>query len=158
MEDVVELLDELGDVIDNARPVPLSDRVRVDKQALFDILDQLRATIPGQIEQARRIVEEREGMLIEVEREAERVLTAARERQGRLISDDQITKQAEIAADEIIAAARDREREIRLGAEEYVDEVLNALEVNLSKLIEAVQRARERLAGKDQPAEVDQLP
>ena len=97
-------------------------------------------------------------MLIEVEREAERVLTEARERQGRLISDDQITMQAERAADEIITDARDREREIRLGAEEYVDEVLNALEVNLSKLIEAVQRARERLAGKDQPAEVDQLP
>jgi len=50
--------------------------------------------------------------------------------------------------------ARAREREIRLGAEDYADEILNTLEVNLSKFIAAVQRGRERLAGKDEPAEV----
>jgi cell division septum initiation protein DivIVA len=110
--DVLELIDELGDVINNARPVPLSDRVRVDKQALSEILDQLRATIPEQIKQTRPIAEEREGMLIEAKREAERIVKEARERQDRLVSDDQITKQAERAADEIIADARDREREI----------------------------------------------
>lgn len=155
--DVLELIDELGDLIGNARPVPFSDRVRVDRQAVSDILDQLRATIPEQIRQARSIAKEREGMLIEAEREAERIVKEAREREGRLISDDQITKQAEHAADKIITDARGREREIRLGAEDYVDEVLNTLEANLSKLIDAVQRARERLAGKDQPAEVGQL-
>ena len=47
-----------------------------------------------------------------------------------------------------------REREIRLGAEDYADEILNTLEVNLSKFIAAVQRGRERLQGKDEPAEV----
>ena len=47
-----------------------------------------------------------------------------------------------------------REREIRLGAEDYADEILNTLEVNLSKFIAAVQRGRDRLAGKDEPAEV----
>ena len=43
---------------------------------------------------------------------------------------------------------------IRLGAEDYADEILNTLEVNLSKFIAAVQRGRERLQGKDEPAEV----
>ena len=45
---------------------------------------------------------------------------------------------------------RAREREIRLGAEDYADEILNTLEVNLSKFIAAVQRGRERLQGKDE--------
>ena len=52
------------------------------------------------------------------------------------------------------SSARGREREIRLGAEDYADEILNTLEVNLSKFIAAVQRGRDRLAGKDEPAEV----
>ena len=47
-----------------------------------------------------------------------------------------------------------RGREIRLGAEDYADEILNTLEVNLSKFIAAVQRGRERLQGRDEPAEV----
>ena len=50
--------------------------------------------------------------------------------------------------------ARAREREIRLGAEDYADEILNTLEVNLSKFIAAVQRGRERLQGREEPAEV----
>ena len=54
----------------------------------------------------------------------------------------------------IVEDARAREREIRLGAEDYADEILNTLEVNLSKFIAAVQRGRERLQGKDEPAEV----
>ncbi|HEY2006392.1 MAG TPA: ATPase, partial [Solirubrobacteraceae bacterium] len=72
----------------------------------------------------------------------------------RLISDEEITKQAERAAEDIIEDAHAREREIRLGAEDYADEILNTLEVNLSKFIAAVQRGRDRLAGKDEPAEV----
>jgi len=64
------------------------------------------------------------------------------------------SEEAERAAEDIIEDARAREREIRLGAEDYADEILNTLEVNLSKFIAAVQRGRERLQGKDEPAEV----
>jgi cell division septum initiation protein DivIVA len=134
--DVLVLIDKLDDLVHNAKPVPLSDTVRVDKEEIYDILDQMRATIPEEIKQARWIVKE------------------ARERQDRLVSEEEITKQAERAAEDIIEDARAREREIRLGAEDYADEILNTLEVNLSKFIAAVQRGRDRLAGKDEPAEV----
>ena len=62
--------------------------------------------------------------------------------------------QRERKAGALVEDARAREREIRLGAEDYADEILNTLEVNLSKFIAAVQRGRERLQGKDEPAEV----
>jgi vacuolar-type H+-ATPase subunit H len=88
-------------------------------------------------------------MLAEAKREAERIIKEAREKQDALISDEEVTRQAERAAEDIIDDARAREREIRLG-----DEILNTLEVNLTKFIAAVQRGRERLQGKDEPAEV----
>ena len=90
----------------------------------------------------------------EAKREAERIVKEARERQAQLVSEQEVTKQAERAAEDIIEDARAREREIRLGAEDYADEILNTLEVNLSKFIAAVQRGRERLQGRDEPAEV----
>jgi vacuolar-type H+-ATPase subunit H len=89
-------------------------------------------------------------MLAEAKREAERIVREAREQQSRLIADEEITKQAERAADEIVEEARGREREIRLGAEDYADEILNTLEVNLQKFLAAVQRGRDRLAGRDE--------
>src|ERR671915_513604 len=150
--DVLVLIDKLDDTIHNAKPVPLTDQVRVDKEEIYDILDQMRATIPEEIKQARWIVKERQEMLAEAKREAERIVKEARERQNQLVSEEEVTKQAERAAEDIIEDARAREREIRLGAEDYADEILNTLEVNLSKFIAAVQRGRERLQGKDELA------
>ncbi len=147
--DVLVLIDKLDDLVHNAKPVPLTDQVRVDREEIFDLLDQMRATIPEEIKQARWIVKERQEMLAEAKREAERTIKEARDQQASLVSQEEVTKQAERQAEEIIEEARAREREIRLGAEDYADEILNTLQVNLEKFLAAVQRGRERLAGKD---------
>jgi cell division septum initiation protein DivIVA len=147
--DVLVLIDKLDDLVHNSKQVPLTDQVRVDKEEIYDLLDQMRATIPEEIKQARWIVKERQEMLAEAKREAERILAEARERQEQLIADQEVTREAERAAQDIIEDARAREREIRLGAEDYADDVLHSLEENLSKFISAVQRGRDRLAGRD---------
>ena len=54
--DVLVLIDKLDDLVHNAKTIPLSDSVRVDKEEIYDILDQMRATIPEEIKQARWIV------------------------------------------------------------------------------------------------------
>ncbi len=148
--DVLVLIDKLDDLVHNAKPVPLTDQVRVDREEIFDLLDQMRATIPEEIKQARWIVKERQEMLAEAKREAERTIKDARDQQASLVSQEEVTKQAERQAEEIIEEARAREREIRLGAEDYADEILNTLEVNLEKFLSAVQRGRDRLQGKNQ--------
>ena len=158
--DVLVLIDKLDDLVHNAKSIMMTDQVRVDKEEIYDILDQMRATIPEEIKQARWIVKERQEMLAEAKKEAERIIKDARERQERLVGEEEVTKQAERAAEDIIEDARAREREIRLGAEDYADEILNTLEVNLQKFLAAVQRGRDRLAGREEePApELDQAP
>jgi cell division septum initiation protein DivIVA len=152
--DVLVLIEKLDELIDNAKGVPMTTQVRIDREEIEEILDQMRATIPEEIKQARWIVKERQEMLAEAKREAERVVSEAREQAAREASQQEIVRIAERQAQEILDEARGREREIRLGAEDYADEILNTLEVNLSKFIAAVQRGRERLQGRDEPAEV----
>ena len=53
--DVLVLIDKLDDLVHNAKQVPLTDQVRVDKEEIYDLLDQMRATIPEEIKQARWI-------------------------------------------------------------------------------------------------------
>jgi hypothetical protein len=151
--DVLVLIDKLDDLVHNSKPVPLTDQVRVDREEIYDILDQMRATIPEEIKQARWIVKERQEMLAEAKREAERIIKGARDQQARLVSDEEVMKQAERGAEEIIEDARTREREIRLEAEDYADQILNTLEVNLQKFLAAVQRGRDRLAGREEEPE-----
>ena len=150
--DVLVLIDKLDDLVHNANKVPLTDQVRVDREEIYDILDQMRATIPEEIKQARWIVKERQEMLAEAKREAERIVKEARERQDRLISNEEVMKAAERAAEDIVDEAQAREREIRLGAEDYADEILNTLEINLTKFIAAIQRGREQMARRDESA------
>ena len=150
--DVLELIDKLDGLVRNAKRVPLSREVRVDKEKLDGLLDEMRATIPEEIKEARWIVKEREEMLAAAEREAERILGEAQERQTELVAEHHLTAEAELAAEEIIDDARAEEREIRLGAEDYADEILGTFELNLSKFIAAIQRGRERLRGPDDPA------
>ena len=149
--DVLVLIDKLDDIIHNARSVPLTDSVMIDREEIYDILDQMRSTIPEEIKQARWIVKERQEMLEEAEKEANRILEEARERAQALAADQEVVKLAEQQAADIMDDARSREREIRLGAEDYADEMLANLEANLGKLLTAVQRGRDRLQGRVNP-------
>ncbi|MGZ4325857.1 MAG: ATPase [Solirubrobacteraceae bacterium] len=151
--DVLVMIDTLDDLVHNAKPIRLTNQVRVDKQRVYDILDQIRGTVPEEIKQARWIVKERQDMLAEARREAERIIEQARELEEHLISDEEVTKQAERAAEDIIEDARGRAREIVLAAENYADGILNTLEINLSKFTAAVEHGHGRRAGEDAAAE-----
>src|SRR6266542_3236048 len=124
--DVLVLIDKLDDLVHNAKAVPLTDQVRIDREEIYDILDQMRATIPEEIKQARWIVKERQEMLAEAKRECDR----------------------------IIQEARRQARETKLEMEDWADGILSTLEVNLDKFLGAVKRGRERLQERSQESVV----
>src|SRR5690242_18577239 len=90
--DVLVLIDKLDDLVHNAKAVPLTDQVRIDREEIYDILDQMRATIPEEIKQARWIVKERQEMLAEAKREVDRLLAEAREQAVREASQTEIVR------------------------------------------------------------------
>jgi F0F1-type ATP synthase membrane subunit b/b' len=148
--DVLVLIDKLDDLVHNAKAVPLTDQVRIDREEIYDILDQMRATIPEEIKQARWIVKERQEMLAEAKRESDRILGEAREQAVREASQTEIVKLAERQAQEIVEDARRQARETRLEMEDWADSILSTLEVNLDKFLGAVRRGRERLQERSQ--------
>ena len=138
----------------NAKAVPLTDQVRIDREEIYDILDQMRATIPEEIKQARWIVKERQEMLAEAKRETDRILGEAREQAVREASQTEIVKLAERQAQEIVDDSRRQARETRLEMEDWADGILSTLEVNLDKFLSAVKRGRERLHERSQESVV----
>ncbi len=146
--DIMALIDRIEEIVDNGRGVPLSHNKMVDPDKVYEIIDEIRAQFPDELKQARWIVKERQEMLEEAEKEATRILEEARERAQQLASEQEVVRLAEQQAADIMDRAKQQEREIRLGAEDYADEMLANLEVNLGKLLTAVQRGRDRLQGK----------
>jgi hypothetical protein len=59
--ELLVLIDKLDDMMHSARPVPLTDQVRVDKEEVYDILDQMRANIPEAMKQAEYVTKHASG-------------------------------------------------------------------------------------------------
>jgi cell division septum initiation protein DivIVA len=146
--DIMALIDRIEEAMDNARNLPLTRQRLVDVEKVYEIIDEVRASFPDELKQARWIVKERQEMLEEAEKEANRILEDARDRADAMAAEQEVVKRANEQAASILDSARQQEREIRLGAEDYADEMLANLEVNLGKLLTAVQRGRDRLQGK----------
>ena len=146
--EIMGLIDRLEDIIANGRKVPLTTSVMLSEANLYEVIDELRAALPDELKQARWIVKERQEMIEEADKESNRIIEEARARAEMIVAEREVVKLAERKASDMIESAQAREREIRLGAEDYADEMLANLEVNLGKLLTAVQRGRDRLQGR----------
>ena len=143
------LIDRLDDILTNAKQARFGTGVRVDKTEVEGIVGQLRGAIPEEVTQARWIAEKREEMLAEADREAARMLEEAREERARLLGKDEVAKAAEQRAGVLLDEARALDREIRLGAEDYANGILEHLDIYLGNFRAAVVRGRERLTGRE---------
>ncbi len=145
--DVEAKLHELQQLIDEAKAVPLSASVMVNRGEVEGILDDIRAALPDELTQARWVVRERDEILERAQTDSERLLTDARTENERLVSQQEIVRTAEREAARIIEEAREHGRQIRLEAEDYVDAKLANFEVVLTKTLTAVEKGRARLRG-----------
>ncbi len=143
---IEELLDELAERIEQSRPVLGNNQKRqIEIGPVFEILDEIRDILPEELRQARVIVRDRQGMIEAAEIEANRILEDAERQADQIASEQEIVRIAEQKAEDILQDAALREREMRVGAEDYADQIFAGLETNLGSLLSNVKRCRERL-------------
>jgi len=148
--DVLVLIERLDELVQNAKAVPLTEQVRLDRDEIFELLDEMRATIPDEVKQARWLVKERQETLAEATREADRLVAEAREQASRASAQTEIVRLAEREADAMIADARRRANSLLSEVEDWADGLLAVLEVNLDNFLAAIRRGRERLRERSQ--------
>ena len=134
MDTVIDLLNELEEVLDNSRAVPFSNRVSVDKEELYEIITEIRMKLPNELKQSKWVIEERNKILIDAQKEADEIVKNAEDRMVRMIDDNEVTKKAYDQAAAIIESAKKTAKEMRLGAMEYSEGVLADAENKLKEL------------------------
>ena len=50
---VLKLLEELEQVVDEGRSSPFSNKVQVDKDEIFEIIDEIKMKLPNEIKQSK---------------------------------------------------------------------------------------------------------
>jgi cell division septum initiation protein DivIVA len=145
--DVEAKLHQLERLVGDAKTVPLSASVMLNRAEIDGIVADLREALPDELTQARWVVKERDEILERAQVDADEILADARAERERLISEQEVAKGAAAAADRIVGDAREHARRIRLEAEDYVDAKLANFEVVLHKTLSAVERGRQKLRG-----------
>lgn len=144
-DDVEARLLQLEQLIAEAKAVPLSASIMVNRAEVEGLLGDIRESFPEELHQARWIMQERDAILEDAQQEAEQILEDAQTEEARLIAKTEVMQSANREADRVIDEAYEQSRQIRLEAEDYVDARLASFEVVLQRTLTAVERGRERL-------------
>src|SRR5687768_798095 len=83
--DIQHLVDRLEDLIDEGRHMPFSKFTMVDEERALELIDQMRISIPEEIEKAARVLAQRDRVLAQANEEAARIVQQARERGDQMI-------------------------------------------------------------------------
>ena len=142
---VLKLLEELEQVVDGGRSSPFSNKVQVDKDEIFEIIDEIKMKLPNEIKQSKWVIEERNKILVDAQKEADEMLKEAEVRLGKLVEDHAVTKKAYEQAAEIMDATKKSAKEMRLGALEYADDVMGVAEQRLREMQETINQENQRI-------------
>lgn len=143
--DLIERIDELQVLIEEAKSVPLSSSAVVNRDEFLELLAQLKEEIPEEVRQARWMSRDRDELLARARKEAERIIAEAQEQRDRLLSRTEIVHAAEREAERITDEAKEKAARMRMEAEDYIDQKLAAFEILLNKTLATVSRGREQL-------------
>ena len=143
IDDALEAMDE---ILDKSMQVPFSNKKGlVDVEALRELIDDIRLNMPTEITQAQNLVNDHKVIISDAKQEADRIIRKAEERAVKLVSQQEITRQATEKANQIMMNAQTKYTELCTSTNEYVDSMLTRVEELLTKDIADVKKARNAL-------------
>ncbi len=145
--DIMYLVDRLEALVNGSRRVPLSSRIMLEEEDLLAIVEQMRQTIPTEIKQARRVLQDREQILKQAQSEAEKIVTMARERAEYMINQEGILTMAKERGEQMLSDAQRDAQTTRSEIEQYAVDVLGHLEQQLELQLHQVRNGLQELGG-----------
>ncbi|HUZ21075.1 MAG TPA: hypothetical protein VMU75_10955 [Acidimicrobiales bacterium] len=144
--DVAAFLEELVDLVEHAKSMPLSSSAIISRDEVLELLAAALEALPGELQRARRLLQDSDDVRSRAELEAGQLLDEARAQAAQMVQRTEVVRQARRQAERLVADAESEARRIRHEADDYVDRKLAAFEIVLDRTIRTVQAGRERLA------------
>ncbi len=147
-EGLTGILDALADAITQARSMPMSSSVLVNRAELLDLVDQARDVLPTQLTRADEVLAAADAARVAAQDEADAIIAGARARAAELVEEHELTRAARERGQQIVADAEDVAEGLRRDADDYCDRRLADFEIDLTRLMTQVQAGRAKLASR----------
>jgi vacuolar-type H+-ATPase subunit H len=144
----------------------------IDCDQMRDCIDQMRLNMPKEIDKAKETQRNKDAIIAEANKEADEIrkkadeaVETAKERAMQIMSESEITRQAkeyaaqligkaQQEAEEIVAAAKDKDAEIRRVLSDNVNKSLADAQSVLSKNLEDINATMQAVENLNAPKEV----
>lgn len=175
---IESLLDELEGILEEGKSVPFTSNQIVDVERIRTTIEDMRLSMPDELMQARKIASERKEILSAAQNSADVIINDAHKRAKELVTEHEITKNAEINAENVMAQARSQANDIveqaratasglteqaqkwsndmRQSASEYVENIVGAADESLTNSVNEIRRARQSLRAAAQHKKVSE--
>lgn len=141
--DVMELLDILYGMVTEAWGVPLgNDKCIIERDKAIEIINDIKASLPTALAEAKRLVAARDEFIGNAKREAEALRKSAEDKARSMVEEQEIVRVARARSSEMIASAENKSKELRRVASEYVDQIMAQAENSMSTALASMQNTR----------------
>jgi hypothetical protein len=137
--DILQLIDRLEELFNEARAVPFTHNVVVDEDRMLEVIDQMRIVIPDEVKKAQQVLSQRDRFLAQAQEEADRTIALARDKAEQVAAKDNIVVEAQRRAEQIVTQARGDAEATRRDADDYVVDTLVQLQDTLERILNQVR-------------------
>ncbi len=103
---IEQLIEEMYEYIEGCKPKGFSTtQVIVMKEAIYDILDEMKLKIPEEIKRCAKVVANKDQIIANAEDRAEKIIADAKRQAELLVQESEIMRQAYLQANEMISRA-----------------------------------------------------
>ena len=118
------------------------DKCILDRDHALDLLDEIRAQLPAEVAEAKRLVSAKAEVIRKTREEAEQIKKDAAAEAARMVEKESIVIAAKKRAQEIVDEAQQKSEELRRASSGYADELLKRTEDTLNQALDGVRRSR----------------
>lgn len=153
--DALANLEQIEYIINNAGKSFSGNTIKVDGEDMFQLVEQLRLSLTEELRQARTIIQEKNNILGEAQKEASSIMEEVEENISTMIDENKIMIKAQEEAAHLLLQAEEKAQKITERAKVYANQVLEDLDIHLRKTLENIASGREQLQGEDSGFESD---
>jgi len=143
---IYNLLDQLESTIEGSkRAFMQNDKIIIDPEDLYQLIDQIRSSVPDDIKDAQWVKKEEEQIKKKAQEDYERIIEEARLRAQDLVSETEIYRLAEVRVREMLEEANQAAHDVTLGAFNYANDIMEKIEKQLQIYYDVVQDGKDEI-------------
>ncbi len=149
--DIDYLIDQLESLRDRGIQVPLTKMVLIDEEQFLRLINQLRISVPKEVQEAKQVQQDRDRILAQAQERAQNIVALAEQQAEEMVAEHGIAQRAEEREEALLEHAHLEAESIRADADAYALRVLVELEEQLRSFQNTVRNGIELL----RPAQSD---